>query len=80
VRGPLDLKIKKRFKKKKIRLPDDAPFKFSLTGTGRGGGPLALKIKKKEIKIKKNCAWQRTHRLNFLRRRQIGAGGRWRSN
>jgi hypothetical protein len=78
-------------------MPEDAPIKLSLTGSGRGGWPLELKIKKyiikeiapagrrtdyvfshkdrfrrgagraqNEIKIKRNCACQRTHRLNFL--------------
>jgi hypothetical protein len=35
-----------------MRLPDDAPFPFSLTRTGRGGWPLELKFKKK-IKTKR---------------------------
>jgi hypothetical protein len=30
-----------------MRKAEDAPMKYSLTGTGRGGGPLVLKIKKK---------------------------------
>jgi hypothetical protein len=33
-----------------LRLAEDAPIKFSLTGTGRGGEPLDLNIKKR-IKI-----------------------------
>jgi hypothetical protein len=44
--GPLELKLKKKIKKK-LRLPDDARATFSLTSTGRGGGKLELKIKKK---------------------------------
>jgi hypothetical protein len=39
-----------------MRLPDDAPFPFSLTRTGRGGRPFSLNIKKKEIKIKRGIA------------------------
>jgi hypothetical protein len=39
-------------KKKSLRLPDDAPITFSLTGTSRGGGPLALNIKKNKKKLK----------------------------
>jgi hypothetical protein len=34
----------KKIKKKRLRLPDVARVKCSLTGTGRGGGPLEFKI------------------------------------
>jgi hypothetical protein len=39
-----------------MRLAENAPMKFSLTGTGRGGGPLELKIKNNKIKITKVIA------------------------
>jgi hypothetical protein len=33
-----------------LLLAEDAPIKYSLTGTGLGGGPLELKIKKNKKK------------------------------
>jgi hypothetical protein len=48
--GPLVLKIKKKYIKNILRLPDDAPIAYSLTTTGHGGGPIELEIKKIKIK------------------------------
>jgi hypothetical protein len=46
-----------------MRLAEDDPIKFPLSGTRRGGGPLELKI---ITKIKIDCACRTTNRLNFL--------------
>jgi hypothetical protein len=64
-----------------MRLAEDPPMKFSLTGTGRGGGPLELKIKNNKIKITKLIApemW-RTEYI-FYDGDRSGRGAAWAQN